>query len=234
MPFTITMTGPGTTTLADDTAAVLTTQMPLLIAALNAHGQAITGNATYPFPAVAGQPFAPGTLGAIDADLAMIAKNMSSINDISKNLTTCVSDLNAAIGAMACTTNVGNSLQASLVANQIKTNNFQVAATKEALVRTGQPEPVVPTIKEQLTESVKDSITLTETAVAQGAVLAQATASLADLGTWITKTSVYQGAEEMLKKAKTWVTNQIWPPSVKTVTDGAILDAGIKKVGETA
>ena len=222
------MTGPGTTTLVDDTAAVLAVQMPLLIAALNAHGQAITGSATYPLPAVKGQPFAPGTLGAIDADLAMIAKNMSTINDISKNLTTCVSDLNAAIGAMSCSANVGNSLQASLVANQIRTNNFQVAATKEALARTGQPEPVVPGIKEQLTESVQDSITLTQTAVAQGAVLAQATASLGQLGVWITETSVYQGAASMIKKAKDWVTNQIWPPSANTVKDGVILDAGIK------
>ena len=144
MPTTVTMTGPGTSTVTDDAAVAIAAFATEYKAAMLIQNKAITGNPAFPVPATLATTFTPGSLGSIDSKLRIIAENLAAISDVSKGLASSISGLNSAIGAMSCTFSTGNALQASMIANQIQTNNHAVAAVNEALERTGQPKPTVP------------------------------------------------------------------------------------------
>lgn len=144
----------------------------------------------------------PGTATVTDDAAAAIVLQtvvLTEIRNISANNANVMVDLKKEISALsdACNTlktSIGsiatmsagtNAIIAMQAANQIKTNNFQVQATKEALTRTEQPVPVEPTVKEQLTSAVKDSAVLMETAQSEGAITNQINVMIGSFTTWI-------------------------------------------------
>ena len=64
------------------------------------------------------------------------------------------------LDAMATTAATANAINAMKVSNEIKKTNFDMAAAKESLARSGLPEPTVPSTSEQMKTSLKESFVL--------------------------------------------------------------------------
>jgi hypothetical protein len=153
MPTTITMTGPGTTTLVDDAAAAIIAQNVILLQIKN--------------------------ISANNANVMVdLKKEISALGDACNTLKVSI----GSIATMSAGTNAIIAMQAS---NQIKTNNYQIEATKAALERTNQPPVVMPTIQEQMTESVRESAVLMQIGQAEGFVTNQINTLVSTFTTWI-------------------------------------------------
>ena len=188
MPSIVTMTGPGTATVTDDAAIAITTVLtPAVVTGFSAIIAQI-GNAEVP--------------GTVLAELGQISYNLSRIADSDKAIAKALSDLNVAIGTISSAASESNAIQSMAVANQIKTSNFQIQATKDALKRADLPEPVVPEIKEQIKTAVTDGIEFGTIAAANGAINAAIKSTVQGTATWIAGTSAYQTIEGYLKQAK--------------------------------
>jgi len=188
MPSIVTMTGPGTATVTDDAAIAITTVLtPAVVTGFTAIIAQI-GNAEVP--------------GTVLAELGQISYNLSRIADSDKAIAKALSDLNVAIGTISSAASESNAIQSMAVANQIKTSNFQIQATKDALKRADLPEPVVPEIKEQIKTAVTDGIEFGTIAAANGAINAAIKSTVQGTATWIAGTSAYQTIEGYLKQAK--------------------------------
>jgi hypothetical protein len=182
------MTGPGTATVTDDAAIAITTVLtPAVVTGFSAIIAQI-GNAEVP--------------GTVLAELGQISYNLSRIADSDKAIAKALSDLNVAIGTISSAASESNAIQSMAVANQIKTSNFQIQATKDALKRADLPEPVVPEIKEQIKTAVTDGIEFGTIAAANGAINAAIKSTVQGTATWIAGTSAYQTIEGYLKQAK--------------------------------
>jgi hypothetical protein len=107
-----------------------------------------------------------------------------------------------AIGTISSAASESNAIQSMAVANQIKTSNFQIQATKDALKRADLPEPVLPGVKEQIKTAVTDGIEFGTIAAANGAINLAIKSTIQGTATWIAGTSVYQTVEGYLKQAK--------------------------------
>jgi hypothetical protein len=188
MPSVVTMTGPGTATVTDDAAIAITTVLTPAVTAGFTAIIAQIGNAEVP--------------GTVLAELGQISYNLSRIADSDKAIAKAISDLNIAIGTISSAASESNAIQSMAVANQIKTSNFQIQATKDALKRADLPEPVVPEIKEQIKTAVVDGIEFGTIAAANGAINLAIKSTVQGTATWIAGTSAYQTIEGYLKQAK--------------------------------
>jgi hypothetical protein len=155
MPSFVTMTGPGTATVTDDAALAITAQTATLSAAIQAAVLQLIGSSII-----------PGTLGAIDNKLDLIANQLTGLADNADILSKTVSDLKSSQAALVSLQQESNIMQTMAVSDQIDTNRFQTQVTNEALDRAGIPRPKMPpfldTLKETL-KKVKDFNILVET-----------------------------------------------------------------------
>ena len=200
MATVITMTGPGTTTVALDAVAI----------AINA---ATVANVKQ--------------LTAIQAALVEVNKAVRELKNNTGVSAKALKDLQIAVSSVATATSSQTVIQAAAASNQIKTNNFQVQATKDALIATGQPVPVEPPIVEQITTTIKDSMQMNGIAVAQGAVTNFITSSAAAIQVMITNTAVYKTVAGFLEESSNTITSAILPPTAKDVASTATAVAGI-------
>jgi hypothetical protein len=199
MATVITMTGPGTTTVDLDPVAL----------AIGASTTAMTAN-----------------LKGIQAACNEINKAIREMKNHTSVSSKSLQDLQIAVASIATATAAQTVIQAAAASNQIKTNNFQVAATKSSLEETGQKIPVEPPIVQQITETVKDSVQMNSIAVAEGAVTSYISTQAAALATWIATTETYRGIESFLSKAKNTLLGTILPPTPGDVKS-AITGAGV-------
>jgi hypothetical protein len=200
MATVITMTGPGTTTVALDAVAI----------AINASTAASVVKLT-----------------AIQAALVEVNKAVRELKNNTGVSAKALKDLQIAVSSVATATSSQTVIQAAAASNQIKTNNFQVQATKDALIATGQPVPVEPPIVEQITTTIKDSMQMNGIAVAQGAVTNFITSSAAAIQVMITNTAVYKTVAGFLEESINTITSAILPPTAKDVASTATAVAGI-------
>ena len=189
MPTTVTMTGPGTTTIVEDAAAAIALQ-------------------TAAFEV---------SLLCIDSDLFQINTNLAKILEQSKAQSKALSDLSISIAGLSAATSNVSVIQAAAAANQIQTNNFQVAATKQTMKATGQEPPTLPPIPDQMAEVITNSLTLNAAATAQGAITNFITTQIAATQTWILGTETYKDVTTWLKKQKDLIIASVFPPAPTTV-----------------
>lgn len=205
MPTFATLTGPGTGVVTDDAAAVI---VSTLIPVLQANYAAIIaqiGNAEMP--------------GTLLADLAEINYNIGRIADSERAIQNSLAELNVNMMVMAAAAADNSANQAMLIANQIKTNNFQVQVTKDALKRADLPEPVLPELKEQLKTAVEDGINLGIAAKINGAVTSTINNISAYTLTMIQATETYKTAAAFSGKITEYIKSFL-PPSVqKSISD---------------
>jgi hypothetical protein len=200
MATVITMTGPGTTTVALDAVAL-----------------AITAASTASVV----------KLTAIQAALVEVNKAVRELKNNTGVSAKALKDLQIAVSSVATATSSQTVIQAAAASNQIKTNNFQVQATKDALIATGQPVPVEPPIVEQITTTIKDSMQMNGIAVAQGAVTNFITSSAAAIQVMITNTAVYKTVAGFLEESINTITSAILPPTAKDIASTSTAVAGI-------
>lgn len=199
MPTTvINMTGPGTATY-DQTAVT---------AAISGLTSVTTANLKLIHGAICQSV---GNTGDIATQLQAISKSLSNIE--------------IALGTVATATNNQTVILAAQASNQIKANNFQIQATKDALARTGQPAPVLPSPADQLKETITEASVLQGAAVAQGAILKFAGDSVGAMGTWIAETETYSTVSKWLKDTKNSIFN-IQPPTPKASARAVAAAAG--------
>ena len=198
MPITGTMTGPGTVTITDDAAAAIQLQTQLLLAQ-NERLIAVQNQMN-------------------NALNAMIDRTELS----SKSL----SDVKVAIAGIAVSLSKMNVLVAASASNQIKTNNFQVQATKDALTRSGQPLPEMPSITDQLTETVSDSLSMNAAVTSSGVLTSYIQDSAIAIGQWIASTAVYTTVEKWVSESFNSLTQSLVPPSPRAIQANAKAMAG--------
>jgi hypothetical protein len=213
MPTTVTMTGPGTTTIVDDAAAAITAQTNALTTTMTANNTKLIAELVF-----------------IDAAINQINNNVAKLVERSTSISKAISDLEATTSVSAAGQSSLNALQATAIANQIKTNNFQMAVTKEALTRTGQPLPVLPDFEEQLKESVGDAISLNTISTAQGAVTSFINSTVTGTTELIAGTETFKGISSWLSKQKDVILGAIIPPSAATLASNAAAQAGQKVI----
>lgn len=214
MPSVVTMTGPGTATVTDDAAIAITTVLTPAVTAGFTAIIAQIGNAEVP--------------GTVLAELGQISYNLSRIADSDKAIAKAISDLNVAIGTISSAASESNAIQSMAVANQIKTSNFQIQATKDALKRADLPEPVLPGVKEQIKTAVTDGIEFGTIAAANGAINLAIKSTIQGTATWIAGTSAYQTIEGYLKQAKDSVL------SIEIPSPASILSRGKSAIPDQA
>jgi len=144
MPSFVTMTGPGTATVTDDAALAITAQTATLSAAIQAAVLQLIGSSII-----------PGTLGAIDNKLDLIANQLTGLADNADILSKTVSDLKSSQAALVSLQQESNIMQTMAVSDQIDTNRFQTQVTNEALDRAGIPRPKMPPFLDTLKETLK-------------------------------------------------------------------------------
>ena len=115
---------------------------------------------------------------AFQEEIGNIGKVVLELRQLTRSLTSTVDSAKTAIVAMPTITAQRNMIQVSLAASQIKTNNFYAAVTTD--------KPVMPSQKEQMTESVKESFKLMESAYSQGSIVAQVNSMASSFSTYVT------------------------------------------------
>jgi len=189
MPSVVNMTGPGTATVTDDAAAAIAAQTTAM------------GTANAALIAAIGAP-GPAVPGTLKGTLAAINDNLGRIADQDKAIAKALYDLNIAVGTMSVAVSDSNSTKTILAANQIETNNFQTAVTKDALKRAGLPEPKMPSLEEQLKTSVENGISFSLISTANGAIQHFLQKTIKSTAEWIAGTAPYMAVEAYLKKIK--------------------------------
>ena len=216
MPSFVTMTGPGTTTVTDDAAGAIVAQTTALTAAIAASTLKVTG-----------APGIPGTLWAIDADLAAIQKSIARIADSEDVIKDQLYNLNIALAGLTSATSNNTSVQTMLAVNQIKTNNFQVAVTKDGLKAAGVPEPVMPTIVEQIQTAISEALEFASLGRVTGFFTDTLNSTINGITTFITGTEIYKTVAAKLEQFKQALLN-VLPPSPSSVKTAAETISGVK------
>lgn len=157
-----------------------------------------------------------GITAAIEAQTLVLVKlldvttnNANAMIDMKNEITAISLAMNSVKSSMDSVATVGatsNAMTAMQVSNQIKTNNFQMQATKDALTRAGLPEPTTPTITEQMTESVKESTVLSEVGKVEGFVSKQISHLMDNISTWA---SSFAEKFTPIKQIEDWVTTKL-------------------------
>jgi hypothetical protein len=216
MPSFVTMTGPGTATVTDDAAVAITAQTTALTGAIAAATVKVTG-----------APGVPGTLWAIDADLAAIQKSIARIADSEDVIKDQLYNLNIALAGLTSATSNNTSVQTMLAVNQIKTNNFQVAVTKDGLKAAGIPEPVMPTIVEQIQSAINEALEFASLARVAGFFTDTLNNTINGITSFITGTEVYKTVAAKLDQFKQALLN-VLPPSPSSIKTSAETISGVK------
>jgi hypothetical protein len=189
MPSVVNMTGPGTATVTDDAAAAIALQTTAM------------GTANAALIAAIGAP-GPAVPGTLKGTLAAINDNLGRIADQDKAIAKALSDLQIAVGTISAAASNNNATNSCLAANQIETNNWQTAVTKDALKRAGLPEPKMPTLEEQLRTSVENGILFSTVSRVTGAITHFLQSTITSTALWISGTAPYMAVEAYLKKIK--------------------------------
>jgi len=216
MPSFVTMTGPGTATVTDDAAVAIAAQTTALTTAIAASTLKVTG-----------APGVPGTLWAIDADLAAIQKSIARIADSEDVIKDQLYNLNIALAGLTSATSNNTSVQTMLAVNQIKTNNFQVAVTKDGLKAAGIPEPVMPTIVEQIQSAINEALEFASLARVAGFFTDTLNNTINGITSFITGTEVYKTVAAKLDQFKQALLN-VLPPSPSSIKTSAETISGVK------
>lgn len=198
MPITGTMTGPGTVTIVDDAA----TAIGLQTTALTAQNERL----------IAAQNQMNNALNKMLDTAELSSKSLSDVNIAIAGVAVALSKMNVIIAASA--------------SNQIKTNNFQVQATKDALERSGQPVPKQAPVADQLAESVADAVSMNAAVSASGVLISYIQDVATAIGSWLAATVAYKTVEEWVSKSFKSLTSSLVPPSPRAVQANAKAMAG--------
>lgn len=219
MTTTVSMSGPGTTVIVEDTAAAIklqTAQLVLLTTAVN--------NLSFTVERIFGV-----TGSAIDGTMAHSAAAVKvSLNDVNnelyqlrKNQGNIVTAMQGVAGSIAGSTNATlqlTGLQSLAIVNQIKKDEFEKQATLDSLDRVGYEHPKTRSVTELIKESAKDASLLHTLSEVQANISAFTSNLINSLKSYIMESSVVIYAKEAINSLFANLKNLVGITSVRIPT----------------
>lgn len=166
-----------------------------------------------------GAPGVPGSLWAIDADLASINKTLSKIADNKKALADTLINLNVAVNAMVVAKNNETANLKVTAINAIKSNNFYMAASTE--------QPVMPPLEDQIKEALKDAASFATGSTALGFINNTINSMTFQISTYIIGTETYKTIAAKFEEFKQSILS-VFPPSLASIKESVETTAGVK------
>lgn len=166
-----------------------------------------------------GAPGVPGSLWAIDADLAAVSKTLSKIADNKKILADTLINLNIAISAMVVAKNTETANLKVTTVNAVKSNNYYMAASTV--------QPVMPPLEEQIKEALKDAAAFATGATALGFINNTINSMIFQISTFIVGTEVYKTVAAKFEEFKQSVLSVV-TPSLSSIKDSLQTTTGVK------
>jgi hypothetical protein len=218
MVTTVVATGPGSTTIVEDTAAAIGLQSAKQVAddAKSLAEQAAQLTETERFRNT----------------LAAMALSLSTIADSSKAISQKLDSLNSAIGGMQTALHDQTLTMQSIGANQMKKNKFDEALTKQKLKETGQQDTLDAVNKETsdlkaiIKQDVTDGMIVHAEIKAQGFITTKIEDAIEGIQSWITNSVIYQTITGWLSKEKDIVLSFFGFSSPQKIKNDAAAIAG--------
>ena len=218
MVTTVVATGPGSTTIVEDTAAAIGLQSAKQVAddAKSLAEQAAQLTETERFRNT----------------LAAMALSLSTIADSSKAISQKLDSLNSAIGGMQTALHDQTLTMQSIGANQMKKNKFDEALTKQKLKETGQQDTLDAVNKETsdlkaiIKQDVTDGMIVHAEIKAQGFITTKIEDAIEGIQSWITNSVIYQTITGWLSKEKDIVPSFFGFSSPQKIKNDAAAIAG--------
>ena len=218
MVTTVVATGPGSTTVTEDTAAA--------VAASSAKQVADDANA------IAQAKAQLLEMERIRNTLAAMALSLSTIADSSKAISQKLDNLNSAIGGMQAAIHDQTLTLQSIGANQMKKNAFDQALTKQKLIETGQQTTLdavnakTSDLKGILKQDVTDGMLVHAEIKTQGFIITKIEDAIEGITSWISVSSIYQTITDWLSREKDVVLSFFGFSSPQKVKNDAAAIAG--------
>ena len=218
MVTTVVATGPGSTTITEDTAAAVATSSAKQVAddtkSLSEAGAQLTETERF------------------RNTMAAMALSLSTIADSSKAISQKLDSLNSAIGGMQTALHDQTLTMQSIGANQMKKNAFDQALTEQKLKETGQQDTLDAVNKETsdlkaiIKQDVTDGMIVHAEIKAQGFITTKIEDAIEGIQSWITNSTIYQTITGWLSKEKDVVLSFFGFSSPQKVKNDAAAIAG--------
>jgi len=205
MPTTVTMSGPGTTTIVDDAAAAITAQTAALTAAINAQTL---------------------VLKQLQGTLANVTSALSSIADNAKASSGAITSVAKAVGSASSAVSDAAVTQQAMASSVIEKNTLDTAITKQSMSNIGVPLPELPSTIDQLKEQLKKGTIMSEVAKVEGFIKDKINSSVSDATEWAKKAiGVDQVIDNVKKQADAIITPTV--KSAEAIARDAAAAAGV-------
>jgi len=150
------------------------------------------------------------TLLSVDSDLFSLNSNLAKYLEQQQAITKLIGEIDIAIQGYAAAISYQTTVVASAASNQIQTNNFNNAITKDESVK-------MPSLPEQYTQTIQDAILIKEAANGAAIVTNFATEQAGKAIGWITGTETYKNTQGWLGRQIERIKASVFPPSPDTV-----------------
>jgi hypothetical protein len=154
------------------------------------------------------------TLLSVDSDLFSLNSNLAKYLEQQQAITDLIGAIDVAIQGYAASISYQTIMVASAASNQIQTNNFNNAVTKDESVK-------MPSLPEQYTQTIQDAILIKEAANGAAIVTNFATEQAGKTIGWITGTETYKDTQGWLGRQIDRIKALLFPPSPDTVVSQA-------------
>ena len=168
---------------------------------------------------IIGFPGVPGTLTAIEADLANVNITLTRIADQKKIFADFLTDLNIYLAAATTAQVNKNVIAVNAAQSIIQANNFYQM--------TSGDNPELGNIQEQLEKAVKEGFSLFQQSSTAGTFNNFLTKTITNITEWIEGTAVYQTISGYLSKIKDTILS-IELPSKESIKSRASSQGGVK------
>lgn len=232
MPTTVTMSGPGTTTIVDDAATAIINQTLAQQALLNSIILQI-GSPEVPETMLAVMSGTQGTLSIMSSKMSEIDKRLQELNVQLNTLNGKMEQSRTGLAAISTHMSQQSTVQKMMFLDQVKHNEFQQQTTNQSLKDAGKPPTVVTptafvakveaTLKDITTINAQTSIVSTITDYSTQTLTTAYEESLA----WAAKTAIGTWIVETWASAKLKVTALFSAEQAKKIVDDgkqALLD----------
>jgi len=184
MVTTVVATGPGSTTITEDTAAAVAASSAKQVAddakSLSEAGAQLT------------------EVERFRNTMASMNQSISSIADSSKSISSKLDNINSGIGGMQAAMHDQTLTMQSIGANQMKKNAFDQALTEQKLKETGQQATLdavlerLANIEEIIKQDVRDGMIVHAEIKLQGFITTKIEDAIQGIQNWITNSAIYQ------------------------------------------
>lgn len=150
------------------------------------------------------------TLLSVDSDLFSLNGNLAKYLEQQQAITKLIGEIDIAIQGYAAAISYQTTVVASAASNQIQTNNFNNAVTKDESVK-------MPSLPEQYTQTIQDAILIKEAANGAAIVTNFATEQAGKTIGWITGTETYKDTQGWVGRQVDRIKALLFPPGPDTV-----------------